>query len=118
MGFASTDALKEAAAEAAVSLVCDGMIVGLGTGSTAAFAVNAIGRRVRDGLRIVGIPTSENTARQARELGIPVSSLAEHDHVDMTIDGADEVELGTLNLIKSHGGALLFFNNDTAATES
>ena len=118
MGFASTDALKEAAAEAAVSLVCDGMIVGLGTGSTAAFAVNAIGRRVRDGLRIVGIPTSENTARQARELGIPVSSLAEHDHVDMTIDGADEVELGTLNLIKGHGGALLREKIVASATES
>ena len=101
------DALKAAAAEAAAALVQDGMIVGLGSGSTAAFAVDALGRRVGGGLRIVGIPTSETTARQARELGIPVSSLAEHDHIDLTIDGADEVEAGTLNLIKGHGGALL-----------
>ena len=101
------DALKAAAGQAAAALVQDGMIVGLGSGTTAAFAVDALGRRVHGGLRIVGIPTSETTARQARELGIPVSSLAEHDHIDLTIDGADEVESGTLNLIKGHGGALL-----------
>ena len=101
------DALKAAAADAAAALVQDGMIVGLGSGSTAAFAVEALGRRVREGLKIAGIPTSETTSRQARALGIPVSSLAEHDHIDITIDGADEVEEGTLNLIKGHGGALL-----------
>jgi ribose 5-phosphate isomerase A len=101
------DALKRAAAEAAVELVQDGMVVGLGTGSTAAFAVEALGRRHRQGLRFVGIPTSERTAAQARRLGIPLSSFAEHRQIDLTIDGADEVERGTLNLIKGLGGALL-----------
>lgn len=99
--------MKKAAAESAVTLVRDGMVVGLGTGSTAAFAVNDLGRRVREGLRIVGIPTSEETAARARSAGIPLSSLAEESQVDLTIDGADEVEEGTLNLVKGHGGALL-----------
>src|ERR1035438_2093567 len=75
--------LKIAAAESAVTQVTDGMIVGLGSGSTAAFAVSALGRRVREGLRIVGIPTSERTAAQARALGIPLSSLAEQPQVDI-----------------------------------
>jgi ribose 5-phosphate isomerase A len=101
------DALKRAAAEAAVELVQDGMIVGLGTGSTAAFAVEALGRRHREGLRFVGIPTSERTASQAKALGIPLSTFAEHRQIDLTIDGADEVERGTLHLIKGLGGALL-----------
>jgi ribose 5-phosphate isomerase A len=99
--------LKIAAAESAVKQVTDGMIVGLGSGSTAAFAVSALGRRVKEGLRIVGIPTSDRTAAQARELGIPLSSLEEQPQVDITIDGADEVEEGNLNLIKGRGGALL-----------
>jgi len=98
---------KEAAAESAAELVQSGMIVGLGSGTTAALAVTAIGRRVRSGLRIIGIPTSEQTAGQSRQLGIPLSSLEDHPEIDMTIDGADEVELGTLNLIKGRGGALL-----------
>ena len=98
---------KQAAAEAAVAQLADGMIVGLGTGSTAAFAVAALGKRVRQGLRVIGIPTSEATAGQAHGLGIPLSTLAEHAEIDLTIDGADEVEQGTLNLIKGHGGALL-----------
>src|SRR5215510_750757 len=101
------DALKRAAAEAAVELVEDGMVVGLGTGSTAAFAVEALARRHRQGLRFLGIPTSERTAAQARTGGIPLTSFAEHRHIDLTIDGADEVERGTLNLIKGMGGALL-----------
>ena len=101
------DQLKLAAAESAVAQVTDGMIVGLGSGSTATFAVSALGRRVRDGLRIVGIPTSERTAAQARELGIPLTTLAEESVIDMTIDGADEVAEDTLNLIKGRGGALL-----------
>jgi len=104
---AGRDALKRAAAEAAVELVQDGMVVGLGTGSTAAFAVEALARRHRQGLRFVGIPTSERTAAQARAGGIPLSSFAEHRQIDLTIDGADEVERGTLNLIKGLGGALL-----------
>jgi ribose 5-phosphate isomerase A len=101
------DALKRAAAEAAVELVQDGMVVGLGTGSPAAFAVEALARRHRQGLRIVAIPTSERTAAQARAAGIPLSSFTEHRQIDLTIDGADEVERGTLNLIKGLGGALL-----------
>ncbi len=98
---------KIAAAESAVTQITDGMIVGLGSGSTAAFAVSAVGRRVGEGLRIKGIPTSERTAAQARALKIPLTSLAEEPQVDVTIDGADEVEEGNLNLIKGRGGALL-----------
>src|SRR3984957_9696706 len=98
---------KKAAAEAAVALVESGMIVGLGTGSTATLAVDALGQRVKDGLQIVGVPTSEHTSEQARGLGIRISSLAEHAELDLTIDGADEIQLGTLDLIKGRGGALL-----------
>jgi ribose 5-phosphate isomerase A len=98
---------KQAAAEAAVGLVESGMIVGLGTGSTAKLAVEALGKRVQDGLRIVGIPTSEYTAKQARGAGIRISSLAEHAEIDLTIDGADEIQRATLDLIKGRGGALL-----------
>lgn len=101
------DELKMAAAQSAVALVTDRMIVGLGSGTTAAFAVTELGRRVKQGLHIVGVPTSERTAEQARTLGIPISTLEEQATVDMTIDGADEVEEGSLNLIKGHGGALL-----------
>ena len=101
------DALKRAAAEAAVKLVRDGMIVGLGTGSTAAFALEALARRHQEGLRFQGIPTSNATAARAAGLGLPLTSLAAHQQIDLTIDGADEVERGTLNLIKGHGGALL-----------
>ena len=92
------DALKRAAAEAAVQLVEQD--VGLGSGSTAAFAVEALARRHRQGLRFVGIPTSEHTAEQAKVADIPLTSFSEHRQIDLTIDGADEVERGTLNLIK------------------
>jgi ribose 5-phosphate isomerase A len=101
------DAAKRAAAEAAASLVQDGMKVGLGTGSTAYFAIEALIRRVREGLNIVAIATSERSAAQARQGGIPMTTFAEHPHLDLTIDGADEIQLGTLNLIKGLGGALL-----------
>jgi ribose 5-phosphate isomerase A len=99
--------LKRLAAAAAIAEVEDGMVLGLGSGSTAAFAVEALAARVTKGLGVVAIPTSERTAAQARRLGIRLSSFAEHRRVDMTIDGADEVEIGTLNLIKGRGGALL-----------
>ncbi len=99
--------LKRQAAAAAVTEVQDGMVLGLGTGSTAALAVELLGARVRDGLRIVGIPTSERTAAQATGLGIPLATFAEHASIDLTIDGADEVHTGTLDLIKGLGGALL-----------
>lgn len=98
---------KEAAAEAAVELVQDGMAVGLGTGSTAAYAVDALARRVRAGLRVRTIPTSERTARQARDGGILLVSFAECPRLDLTIDGADEIARGTLDLVKGLGGALL-----------
>ncbi len=104
---ADRDALKRAAAEAAVGLVQDGMVVGLGTGTTAAFAVEALAKRHRQGLRFLGIPTSERTGAHAAAAGIPLTSFAEHRQIDLTIDGADEVERGTLNLIKGLGGALL-----------
>lgn len=99
--------LKRAAALRAVEYVRDGMKVGLGTGSTAALAVEALGERVRDGLMIVGVPTSERTAALARQLGIPLATLEECPQLDITIDGADEVDLATLNVIKGLGGALL-----------
>ena len=103
----SRDDQKRAAAEAAVELVRDGMVVGLGTGSTAAFAIDALAERVRGGLRILGIPTSERSAAQAREGGIPLTSFAEHRRVALTIDGADEIARDSLDLIKGLGGALL-----------
>ncbi len=102
-----TDQLKEAAAEASAAQLQNGQIVGLGSGSTAALAVAAIGKRVAQGLQIIGISTSEKTTAQARELGIPLATLAEHPVIDIAIDGADDVERGTLNLIKGGGGNLL-----------
>ncbi|MCS7260932.1 MAG: ribose-5-phosphate isomerase RpiA [Anaerolineae bacterium] len=100
--------LKQQAAVYAVDMVADGMVLGLGTGSTFAYALEELGARVAAGrLRsIVGVPTSEATARRARELGIPLTTLAEHPVLDMVIDGADEVD-PRLDLIKGLGGALL-----------
>jgi ribose 5-phosphate isomerase A len=99
--------LKRIAAEKAVEFVEDGMVLGLGTGSTAALAVDAIGRRVTAGLKVVAIPTSEATASQARRLGIPLVDFADHETVDLTIDGADAVDRASLDLVKGLGGALL-----------
>jgi ribose 5-phosphate isomerase A len=101
------DELKRAAALRAIEEVQDGMVLGLGTGSTAAHVVEGLAARVRAGLRVVGIPSSERTAAQARRLGIQIATFAEYQKLDLTIDGADEVELGTLHLIKGLGGALL-----------
>ncbi len=101
------DAMKRAAAERAAAEARDGMILGLGSGSTAAFAVAAIAARVAAGLRVVGIPTSDQTAALARRLGVPLTDFAAHGQIDLTIDGADQVERGTFNLIKGGGGALL-----------
>ena len=103
----SQDALKRQSAAIAVAAIEDSMVVGLGTGSTAAIAVALVGERVKAGLRIVGVPTSERTAEQARGLGITLGTLAEHPALDLTIDGADEVHTGTLDLIKGLGGALV-----------
>src|SRR5437660_12866131 len=104
---AHRDELKRAAAMGAIDEVEDGMVLGLGTGSTAAFVLDGLARRVAAGLRVVGIPTSERTAAQARQLGIPIATFAEYQTLDLTIDGADEVQLGTLDLIKGPGAAWL-----------
>ncbi len=109
--------LKKAAAEYAASHVESGMKVGLGTGSTAAHLLDALGRRVAEGLKMIGVPTSERTAARAKELGIPLSTLGEHPRLDLTIDGADEVAKGSLNLLKGLGGALLREKIVAAASE-
>ena len=102
------DELKRLAAAAAVAEVEDGMVLGLGSGSTAALAVEALAARIaREGLRVAGIPTSERTAALARRGGLPLTSFAEHRQVDLAIDGADQVEAASLNLVKGLGGALL-----------
>lgn len=100
--------LKKLAGERAAEWVESGMVVGLGTGSTAVYATRAIGQRLQDGRlhHILGIPTSEQTARQAQEAGIPLTTLDDHPIIDLTIDGADEID-PHLNLIKGLGGALL-----------
>jgi ribose 5-phosphate isomerase A len=96
---------RHAAATRAAELVEDGMRVGLGSGDTAAHAVRAIAARVAAGLRIVGVPTSGATRRLATDLGIPLAEGGEPDELDVTIDGADEID-GELRLIKGGGGAL------------
>lgn len=98
---------KQAAAEAAVALVEDGMALGLGTGSTATLAIAALGKRVQAGLSVVAIPTSERSAAQARALGIPLTDFATRTRLDLTIDGADQIARGSLDLVKGLGGALL-----------
>jgi ribose 5-phosphate isomerase A len=99
---------KQAAAEAAAGLIRDGMVVGLGSGSTAAFFVAALARRITlEGLRVSGLATSRETADQARGLGITLTSFSEQAQIDIVVDGADEIETGTLDLIKGRGGALL-----------
>lgn len=101
------DTAKFVAAKRAVDFVEDGMRVGLGTGSTAAWMVRCLGERVREeGLRITGVPTSSRTAELARKVGVKVVSLDEAKWLDLTIDGADEID-PSLNLIKGGGGALL-----------
>jgi ribose 5-phosphate isomerase A len=97
---------KELTGRAAAQMVRDGDVVGLGTGSTAYFTVIALGERVKAGLKIIGIPTSVKTADLARSLGIPLTTLDEHPEIDITIDGADEID-PKLRMIKGGGGALL-----------
>jgi ribose 5-phosphate isomerase A len=100
--------LKRAAAERAVAEVEDNMVLGLGSGSTAALMVEALAKRVAGGLKVVGIPTSEATAALAKRLGVPLTDFEHDRRIDLTIDGADQIEQGTLNLIKGLGGALLW----------
>jgi ribose 5-phosphate isomerase A len=99
---------QERAAQEALSFVRSGMVVGLGSGTTAHFAVRALASALRANTLhdIVGVPTSETTERLARSLGVPLGTLEDHPRVDVTIDGADEVD-PKLNLIKGAGGALL-----------
>ena len=101
-----SDKLKEAAARKAVEYVRDGMVVGLGTGSSAGFAIQALGERVADGLSIRAVPTSEASAKLGKEVGLDIQSLEDYPVIDLTIDGADEVD-PQLELIKGLGGALL-----------
>lgn len=101
-----TDDLKRQAAMAALDHVESGMKLGIGTGSTAVHLVRGLGERVRAGLDIIGVPTSERTAKLAREEGIALTTLDETPHLDLTIDGADELDR-SLQLIKGGGGALL-----------
>lgn len=100
------DAAKRKAAVEAVKHVEDGFILGLGSGSTVAFAITEIGRRIREkNLRVLGVPTSYQSFLLAVECGIPITTLNEHPHLDLDIDGADQIDR-ELNLIKGMGGAL------------
>ena len=100
------DELKRQAAAQALEHVRDGMKLGLGTGSTAKHFVELLGERVAGGLKVVGVPTSEATRADAIRCGVPLTTLDEIDRLDLTVDGADEVD-AALNLIKGGGGALL-----------
>jgi ribose 5-phosphate isomerase A len=97
---------KEAAARASLRFVSDGQVVGLGTGSTAAYFIKLLAEKVRNGMRIRGIPTSDRSRELAMSLGIPLTSLDECQDIAVTVDGADEVD-PQLRLIKGGGGALL-----------
>ena len=100
------DELKRQAAARALEFVRDGMKLGLGTGSTAKHFVELLGERVRGGLDVVGVPASEATRADAARCGIPLTTLDDIDRLDLTVDGADEID-PALNLIKGGGGALL-----------
>ena len=102
----TVEEMRQAVAERAAALVETKMVVGLGTGRTASLVVRSIGARVQAGMAILGVPTSEATAKLARECGIPLSGLDDVARLDLCIDGADEFDPG-LNLIKGLGGALL-----------
>ncbi len=98
-------AAKSAAGYHAADMVEDDMVIGLGTGSTVYYMIERLSSRVREGLRVTGIPTSYQTAMRAREYGIPLTTLDEHPVIDLAIDGADEVD-PRLNLIKGRGAAM------------
>jgi ribose 5-phosphate isomerase A len=102
----TTEDQKQAAAKAAADLVREGETVGLGSGTTAAYLLEALAQRVRNGLHIVGVPTSEETGRAAAALRIRVASLEQYPRLDVDIDGADEID-PHLDLVKGHGGAHL-----------
>jgi ribose 5-phosphate isomerase A len=102
----ANDQEKEAAARASLRFVKDGQVVGLGTGSTAAYFIRLLGEEVKNGLRVRGIPTSVRSRELAMSLGIPLITLDDCQEIDVTVDGADEVD-PQLRLIKGGGGALL-----------
>ncbi|MCF2523087.1 ribose-5-phosphate isomerase RpiA [Bradyrhizobium sp. G127] len=102
----SMDDLKRQAAARALEQVRDGMKLGLGTGSTAKHFVELLGERVRGGLKVIGVPTSEATRADAERCGVPLTTLDQVDRLDLTVDGADEID-PNLELIKGGGGALL-----------
>ncbi|MGA6980118.1 MAG: ribose-5-phosphate isomerase RpiA [Candidatus Sulfotelmatobacter sp.] len=102
----ANDLEKEAAARASLQYIKDGQVVGLGTGTTAAYFLKLLGEQVKQGLRVRGIPTSVRAAEQAASLGIPLTTFDECQQIDVTVDGADEVD-PQLRLIKGGGGALL-----------
>ena len=104
--MARSAVLKESAALRALDLLCDGMSLGLGTGSTASRFVEALGVKVAAGLKVLCVPTSEVTRVQAERLGIPLTTLDDTPHLHLTVDGADEID-DELRLIKGGGGALL-----------
>lgn len=105
-GEMNSDSEKRLAAARAVSFVEDGMVLGLGTGSTAAYAIRFLGMKVQEGMRLTGVPTSDAAAKLARECGVPLVTPAEAPRIDLTIDGADELD-PEMRLIKGGGGALL-----------
>ena len=102
----TTEDQKKAAALAALDYVKPGMKIGLGTGSTAKHFVDLLGGKVKEGLDVLGVPTSEQTRKQAQALNIPLTNLEKHPFLDLTVDGADEFD-GDFQLIKGGGGALL-----------
>jgi ribose 5-phosphate isomerase A len=103
----TSELYKRQAAEHAIALVEDGMTLGLGTGSTAAHFIDLVGRRVKDGLKVICVPTSEMTRAQAEHLGIPMIDLDRQPSLDLAVDGADEID-PELRLIKGGGGSLLY----------
>jgi len=104
--MADRERMKQLACQHAVQEVRDGMVLGLGTGSTVYYFLQELGRMVREGLRITGVPTSVQTAQLATQLTIPLTTLDDHPYLDLAVDGADEVD-DDLNLVKGAGGALL-----------
>lgn len=104
--MADLERMKQRACQRAAQEVQDGMVLGLGTGSTVYYLLQELGRMVREGMRMTGVPTSVRTAELATQLAIPLTTLDDQPHLDLAIDGADEVD-AHLNLVKGAGGALL-----------
>jgi ribose 5-phosphate isomerase A len=101
------DTQKARAAARAVEEVMSGMVLGLGSGTTVSFVLEALAARIKSGLKVAGVPSSEHTATEAKRLGIPLTDFAAHRRLDLTIDGADQIARGALDLVKGLGGALL-----------